>query len=130
MSASKPTNRFQSLWEPRIGAEAARTLRTSSMWDLLARPVSVMCAIGGGFCFAQLLWLAVILWVIVVLLWSEWIVLRRRLAAQISAYLNVQVSWSELPFFWTGRFDKWLAWKRAGGKRTRRWRLFGDRYRL
>lgn len=115
---------FEGRWNTRIGPAATKALKRSRRYTLVAFPSIWVFGAAAGLLFTtSVRWLAIALVVLDCILILEWIWLKRLLAKLISAHVTVSVAWYQLPRFKLDSFDRWLAWKRSGGRTKRRWGL-------
>lgn len=111
---------FEDIWVPRIGQQATRQLRRSSMILLVMGPLTFALATVCSFTFASGTALGVTAGIVAATLaagmFLYWLQSRIRLARAIHDWIGVPVSWNEMPRMRVEAFDRWKQMKEAGIK--------------
>jgi len=111
---------FEDIWVPRIGQQATRQLRRSSMILLVVVPGNLALATFCSFTLASGTTLGVTAGIVAAALGAGmflyWLQSRIRLARAICEWIGVPVSRNEMPRMRTDAFDRWKQMKEAGIK--------------
>jgi len=105
------TTRFDEIWVPQIGEPATAALRRNAYLTLITIPSLLVLAFACSFAFASHNPPAIVAGVLcaavgVGAFWI-WIRSRRQVAAEISEWFGVRVSWHEMPRMRAKQFDAW-----------------------
>jgi hypothetical protein len=101
-------DRFASIWNARIGTQAAAQLRRSGYMSLVLVPVAIVAAIACGILASNGSGAgAVVAGVVAVLCFVTWLQSHLKLASELSKWFGVPVAWHEMPRMRADTFDRW-----------------------
>jgi hypothetical protein len=101
-------DRFASIWNARIGVQAAAQLRRSSYMSLVLAPVAIVAAIACGILASDASAAgAIVAGGVAALCFATWIQSRLKLASELSEWFGMPVAWHAMPRMRAAEFDRW-----------------------